>query len=282
MRCKAVFVSSAILATVTMLSCRGAEGQAQDVRLARLSVEVLRKVYQTYVPPQWERDLTKAEVQRQKAFPRTKCENDRSVMPKDFLLAYDNVVSDHVLASVRAPDAAQALSEVKLLAAQGQGLEMDRIAASTGIITPCTFSGSSPCGVIAEKLVMAEIGILSAADDEQLEHMIAYETAFENGCSSDDYMAVSIANEAVTNELLAKAVPAQAENIRALTKRVNLQTLLQAREKSKDRLDAARKKNPEALKAQAAAQDRRRRLEGSEFARSRTQYEAVLRTLGVR
>jgi len=83
-------------------------------------------------------------------------------------------------------------------------------------------------------------------------------------------------------ELLAKAVPAQAENIRALTKRVNLQTLLQAREKSKDRLDAARKKNPEALKAHAAAQDRRRRLEGSEFARSRTQYEAVLRTLGVR
>jgi uncharacterized protein YijF (DUF1287 family) len=66
MRCNAVLVSSAILATVTMLSCRGAEGQAQDVRLPKLSVEVLRKLYQTY-PSQWELDLVTAEV-KQEAF----------------------------------------------------------------------------------------------------------------------------------------------------------------------------------------------------------------------
>ena len=49
-----------------MLSCRGAEGQAQDVRLPKLSVEVLRKLYQTY-PSQWELDLVTAEV-KQEAF----------------------------------------------------------------------------------------------------------------------------------------------------------------------------------------------------------------------
>jgi hypothetical protein len=131
-------------------------------------------------------------------------------------------------------------------------------------------------------LVRAEIARSNAGKDELFERIIAYETALENNCGSAEYTAISIANETVEYELLTQAVPAQAENLRALTKRVNLQPLLQAREKFEDRLDAARKKNPGALKAHAAAEDRRRRLEGTEFAKSRTQYEAVLRGLGVR
>jgi hypothetical protein len=259
-----------------MLSCRGAEGQAQDVRLPKLSVEVLRKVYRTYAS-QWELDLTKAEVQRQKAFPKTKCDAEPSDMPQDLLLAKYSLDTDSILWSTNA-------SHARLLEAQAERLALDRKAASKGAgITPSAFSESSPSslGVIAEKLVMAEIDRLNVAHDELFERLIAFQTAFENDCKSDEYIAVSIANEAVTNELLAKAVPAQAENIRSLTKRVSLQPLLQARKKFEDRLDAARKRNPEALKAHAAAQDRRRRLEGPEFARSRTQYEAVLRTLGV-
>ena len=131
-------------------------------------------------------------------------------------------------------------------------------------------------------MVTAEIDRSNAAHDKLFEQMIAYEAAFENNCNSDEYTATSITNEAATNELLAKAVPAQAENIRALTKRVNLQPLLQAREQFRDRLEAARKKNPEALKAHETAQEHRRRLGGAEFAKSRTQYEAALRALGVR
>lgn len=263
-----------LIGAILTWSCAPADVQSQDLQLVELSVEMLRKV-----SPQWDLDLRKAEVQGQKPFPKTKCDAaDLADQPPEFVVAKYSLETERIHWSSKAQDA-------RLLELQAEGLALDRMAGSTAPgITPSSFADSSPSsvGVIAEKLVAAELIKANVAHNELFESIVAYETTVEKNCNSDEYTAVSLANEATKNQLLAKAVPLQAENLRALVKRVDLQPLLSARSKFRDQLEAVRKGSPEAITTAAALQERRRKLGGAEFTNAKAEYEAALRALALR
>ena len=76
-------------------------------------------------------------------------------------------------------------------------------------------------------------------------------------------------------------MPLQADAIRAFAMGVNLQTLIQGQRQYRARLEAAGKKNPAAMKASLAADERVQRVGGQALAKAKAQIQATLAALGL-